>query len=326
MFDEFGQCVLTDFGIAKAASGGRLTGTGMSIGTPHYMSPEQARAQPIDGRSDIYSLGVVAYQSPRRGGALRRRGQLLDRLQAHHRADPDAAAHQRRRTPPVRSDQADADEGPGRSLPDLRGADRVASGPADRHRRAFSGPAPRRRATPPRSAAAPAVAPPSAPAIASQPTTPINSPSVERRAMPRPERRMAERSPVMRRQKTSPILVVALVLVALGAGGYYYVQSRGRDGRPAAVKSDSAATDTTTKSTTLAGHDTTRADSQHAASHAAGRLRHRPPLRRVRPRRRRRRCPRLLLRRRLPCPSRLGPTPPRRPPRRHRRTAAASAS
>src|SRR6476661_3874572 len=63
MFDEFGQCLLTDFGIAKAASGGRLTGTGMSIGTPHYMSPEQARAQPIDGRSDLYSLGVVAYQS-----------------------------------------------------------------------------------------------------------------------------------------------------------------------------------------------------------------------------------------------------------------------
>jgi len=63
MFDEFGQCVVADFGIAKAASGQKLTGTGMSIGTPHYMSPEQARAQAIDGRSDIYSLGVVAYQS-----------------------------------------------------------------------------------------------------------------------------------------------------------------------------------------------------------------------------------------------------------------------
>src|SRR6185436_1398721 len=63
MFDEHGLCVVTDFGIAKAGSGQRLTGTGMSIGTPHYMSPEQARAQAIDGRSDIYSLGVVAYQA-----------------------------------------------------------------------------------------------------------------------------------------------------------------------------------------------------------------------------------------------------------------------
>src|SRR5467141_3452594 len=62
MFDEHGLAVVTDFGIAKAASGGKLTGTGMSIGTPHYMSPEQAKAQPLDGRSDIYSLGVVAYQ------------------------------------------------------------------------------------------------------------------------------------------------------------------------------------------------------------------------------------------------------------------------
>src|SRR6266705_3901991 len=62
MFDEHGHAVVTDFGIAKAATGGKLTGTGMSIGTPHYMSPEQARAQPLDGRSDVYSLGVVAYQ------------------------------------------------------------------------------------------------------------------------------------------------------------------------------------------------------------------------------------------------------------------------
>jgi serine/threonine-protein kinase len=63
MFDEHGLCIVTDFGIAKAGTKSRLTGTGMAIGTPHYMSPEQARAQEIDGRSDLYSLGIVAYQA-----------------------------------------------------------------------------------------------------------------------------------------------------------------------------------------------------------------------------------------------------------------------
>ena len=62
MYSDRGQAIITDFGIAKAATGTKLTGTGMAIGTPYYMSPEQARAQKVDGRSDLYSLGVVAYQ------------------------------------------------------------------------------------------------------------------------------------------------------------------------------------------------------------------------------------------------------------------------
>ncbi len=62
MYSDRGVAVVTDFGIAKAATGTKLTGTGMAIGTPYYMSPEQARAQKVDGRSDLYSLGVVAFQ------------------------------------------------------------------------------------------------------------------------------------------------------------------------------------------------------------------------------------------------------------------------
>jgi serine/threonine-protein kinase PpkA len=54
--------VLTDFGIAHASSGTKLTIAGTVIGTPEYMSPEQAEGKQIDGRSDIFSLGIVMFE------------------------------------------------------------------------------------------------------------------------------------------------------------------------------------------------------------------------------------------------------------------------
>ncbi|MEO5559354.1 MAG: protein kinase [Dokdonella sp.] len=60
---EDGSSVLTDFGIARAFDPAlRMTKTGAIVGTPHYMSPEQARGKQIDGRSDLYALGVVLYE------------------------------------------------------------------------------------------------------------------------------------------------------------------------------------------------------------------------------------------------------------------------
>src|SRR5204863_8570063 len=61
-----GRAMVMDFGIAlavSAAAGGRMTETGLSLGTPHYMSPEQATAEKeISPRSDVYSLGSVLYE------------------------------------------------------------------------------------------------------------------------------------------------------------------------------------------------------------------------------------------------------------------------
>src|SRR3989442_13026797 len=63
MFDHDGRVMLTDFGISKALQAAPgLTATGMSIGTPHYMAPEQAKGQTVDGRADQYSLGVIGYR------------------------------------------------------------------------------------------------------------------------------------------------------------------------------------------------------------------------------------------------------------------------
>lgn len=62
LFDEDGHSQLTDFGIATARFHGRLTRSGRAMGTPHYMSPEQAMGRMVDGRSDLYAVGVMLYE------------------------------------------------------------------------------------------------------------------------------------------------------------------------------------------------------------------------------------------------------------------------
>ncbi|NIQ18411.1 MAG: protein kinase [Candidatus Aenigmarchaeota archaeon] len=61
MIDKEGSARIMDFGIARSVSGKGITGAGVMVGTPEYMSPEQVESKETDQRSDIYSLGVILY-------------------------------------------------------------------------------------------------------------------------------------------------------------------------------------------------------------------------------------------------------------------------
>src|SRR5207237_6194634 len=98
-----GHAMVADFGIAlalSAAAGGRMTETGLSLGTPHYMSPEQATAEKdISPRSDVYSLASVLYemlagQPPHVGGSAQ---QIIMKIITEH-AEP--VTRMRKTVPP----------------------------------------------------------------------------------------------------------------------------------------------------------------------------------------------------------------------------------
>ncbi|HEY6985921.1 MAG TPA: protein kinase [Rhodanobacteraceae bacterium] len=73
LISEDNEARITDFGVARSAGSTGITVSGVIIGTPEYLSPEQARADPVDGRSDLYALGLIFFEMltgtlPFRGG------------------------------------------------------------------------------------------------------------------------------------------------------------------------------------------------------------------------------------------------------------------
>ena len=135
-----GRPMVADFGIAlalSAAAGGRMTETGMSLGTPHYMSPEQATAEKlITARSDIYSLGSVLLRDADRQSAAHGRLGAADHHEdrdrggrAGHEAPEGGAAECRGRRGEVTG------EAPGRPVRQRQGIRRRAGQPGVHHRR-----------------------------------------------------------------------------------------------------------------------------------------------------------------------------------------------
>jgi serine/threonine protein kinase len=234
MFDEFGQSVLTDFGIAKAASGQKLTGTGMSIGTPHYMSPEQARAQPIDGRSDIYSLGVVAFQCLT--GTVPYDGEDSFSIGYKHITEPIPTpnlitADERRVFEIIKrmlmKDPFDRYQTCEELIASFQGQPIAAPGSVRASAvGSFTG------AAAVTAGAGASVGGAGLPPIVSQPTTPLDSPLVNRRQTPRERRevprRVADRSVAMRPSTSSWAWLWVILAVLGGLGGsFYYYQARG---------------------------------------------------------------------------------------------------
>ena len=263
MFDEFGQCMLTDFGIAKAASGQRLTGTGMSIGTPHYMSPEQARAQAIDGRSDIYSLGVVAYQCL--SGTVPYDGEDSFSIGYKHITEPIPTpalitADERRIFEVIKrmlmKDPADRFQSCEELVASIQGQPTAAPGAVRASSAAVAVGGRASQATAPSPVGG-------LPPIVSQPTTPIESPLVNRRATPHERRdnprRVADRSLAMRGAGGSwGWLWLVLAILGGGGGALYYYKAHGfAAGLGGGPDSLAAATDTTPRRDTTAARTPT---------------------------------------------------------------------
>jgi serine/threonine-protein kinase len=120
MVDRRGVVKVMDFGIARPADGtgpGGLTQTGVIVGSPEYMSPEQARGEPLDARSDVYSMGIVLFE-------------LFAGRVPFHGDSPLATVLQHLHTPPP-LDGAAAARLPRAMLPVLRSA--LAKRPEERH-------------------------------------------------------------------------------------------------------------------------------------------------------------------------------------------------
>ncbi|HZH80700.1 MAG TPA: protein kinase [Gemmatimonadales bacterium] len=199
MFDHDGRVMLTDFGISKALQAATgFTATGMIIGTPHYMAPEQGKGAPVDGRADQYSLGVVGYRMIT--AELPFNGDSVHTIIYKHIYEPPPLASARRPGIPgfltVAISRALSKE------PDQRFPTMEEFATAVWPEQPVAAPVKGRSAPRPRPPAAPRAVADAPTEITGAPTTPLSR----------------GKSPPKRRSRTPA--VVGLVVVAAGVGGY----------------------------------------------------------------------------------------------------------
>jgi serine/threonine-protein kinase len=216
MFDHDGRVMLTDFGISKALQAATgFTATGMIIGTPHYMAPEQGKGAPVDGRADQYSLGVVGYRMitaelPFSGDSVH------TIIYKHIYEEPSLASVKR---PDISASLTVAISRALAKDPDQRFPTMEDFATAVWPEQPVASPVRSRGAARPRARAA-ADAPTE---ITGAPTTPL--PGVEsRRPAPHPRPRPRSRAPAL----------IGLALVAVGVGGYLALRAGGTSSAPSA--------------------------------------------------------------------------------------------
>ncbi len=209
MFDHDGRVMLTDFGISKALQAATgFTATGMIIGTPHYMSPEQGKGAPVDGRADQYSLGVVGYRMitaelPFSGDSVH------TIIYKHIYEEPPLASVKR---PGIPGTLTVAIARALSKAPDLRFPTMEDFATAVWPEQPVATPSKGRSAARPR----PRATTDAPTEIAGAPTTPLP---------PAPSRGRSPAQPATRRSRTPA--VIGLVLVAMGVGAYWVLGLKG---------------------------------------------------------------------------------------------------
>jgi serine/threonine protein kinase len=222
MRDAGGVARLMDFGIAKREGDGTRTATGHIVGTPEYMSPEQAQGHRVDFRSDIYALGIVVYEIFT--GRVPFRGETPISTILKHLHDP----------PPLDPPEAESIPAPVRAV--LRRC--LEKNPADRFPSARDVAEALRGARSPSRRQQPV------------PTSALEAPTVETPTLAGPAASAAPPPPVARRSGLQPWLL-AIPLVAV-AGGALMVTTKMKPASPPPSVQVAAAPEATLPPTTLA--------------------------------------------------------------------------